>query len=336
MGTDYKAIGSASDVENINPNTQNAWNAFAQMMPAAQAGMGDVIAGLQGLDYDPDAWYQQWQSQMPYMQQLSQMATDPYGAAGTSYADVMANRARGQVEQAYGGGGLYSGAFGKAVGEGMAAPYLQAGTQREALQANILQQLAGQGMGLSSANQQFATNTDLQSLAQQGNMWGNQLQTAGAGMAQLGAPEYWQPTYVEDQDPWLNALGGGLSGAATGFMTGGPMGALFGAGVGGLGGALGQSGAGLGYAAGSPFGEEGRYSGANDWLGDLFNRGGNNTNWGANMSSYNMNPNNPYDNPFVNEYQTYPQDIMIYRNWQIPTMTYDQAMLYRQQNPQRY
>lgn len=267
MGTDYKAIGSSADVENINPNTANAWNAFAQMMPAARAGMGDVIAGLQGIEYDPNAWFSQWMSQMPQMQGLAQMATEPFDAAGTSYAARAADMARRKVEQQYGGGGLYSGAFGKAVGEGMAMPYLQAAANSEQLQGNIFAQLAGQGMGLNAQGQQYETTSQLQALAEQGGLWGNQMNIAGSGMASLGAPEWWQPTYVQEQDPLMGALGGALSGAATGLMTGGLPGALFGGVAGGAGGALGMGGGGLGYAVGSSFGDEGAFSDFNWWQG---------------------------------------------------------------------
>ncbi len=272
MGNDYKTIGSSADVENINPNTQNAWNAFYQMMPAAQAGMGDVVAGLAGVDHDPNAWFNQWQSQMPYMQQITQMATEPYRQGMNNYADVAANQARRNIEQNYGGGGLYSGAFGKAVGEGMSAPYFQAAANTEGLQANLLQALAGQGMGINSQNQQTATNAQLQALAEQGNLWGNQMNMAGAGMAQLGAPEWWQPTWVEDTPVWQQALGGAVSGGLTGLMTGNPLGGILGALGGGASGALGMGGAGAGYSAANLFGPEGKWGDVT--LQSLF--GGNN------------------------------------------------------------
>jgi len=46
-----------------------------------------------------------------------------------------------------------------------------------------------------------------------------------------------------------------------------------------------------------------------------------------------LNSGNPYDNPFINENQTYRLN-QVPTN--LPTMSYEQAMMYRQNNPQLY
>lgn len=271
MPNDYKTVGSSADVENINPNTQNSYNALAQLLGSGQAGMGQVIADLRSLDYDPEAWFSQWQSQMPYMQQLAGEAVAPYNEAGISYAQQASNQARRNIEQQYGGGGLYSGAFGKAVGEGMASPYLQAAANSEQLQANLFQGLASPAMGYSAQGQQFNTQADLQALAEQGNLFGAQMTAGAAGMTQLGMPEYWQPTYVEDVPVWQQMLGGGVSGALAGLASGNPLGALLGGLGGAASGALGMSGAGAGAAASGYFDSRQRQSNVDAWTNMLQN-----------------------------------------------------------------
>ena len=254
MGADYTAIGSPSDVQNINPYTTNVWNQMSQMFPAAQAGMEGIIGEISNMGaYDPNAWITQLASQNPTLQGFVQQAVDPYNVAATSYAADAASRARREVEAAYAGRNIYSGDFGQAVAQGVATPYLEAATSSEQLQANMssgLLQLAAQ---LNANQQQVAAQLELEKLAQQGGLYGNMLSTAGAGMSALGTPEWWQPTYVEDTGGLKGALGGAVSGALTGIMSGNLLGAIPGALGGGVMGALGMGGAPAGYAASSYF-----------------------------------------------------------------------------------
>jgi len=255
MGADYKAIGDPGDVQNINPYTQNAWNQMSQMFPAAQEGMQGIIGAISNMGtYDPNAWLGQLQSQNPTLQGFVQQAVDPFYTASESYARAGADQARRAVEAQYAGRNIYSGDFAQAVGKGMAMPYMEAAKASEQLQAQTyggLLQLAAQ---LNAQQQQTAAQTELEKMAQQGGMYESMMNTAGAGMAQLGAPEWWQPTYVQDTSGLKGALGGALSGALTGIMSGNPWGALVG-GIGGLGmGALGMSGAAAGQAASGYFG----------------------------------------------------------------------------------
>jgi hypothetical protein len=255
MGTDYKAIGDPSDVQNINPYTQNAWNQMSQMFPAASAGMQGIIGQMGSMtQYDPDAWMRQLISQNPTLQGFVQQSVDPFGQAATRYADVAAANAMRDIEARYAGTNLHSGDFGQAVARGVAEPYLQAAQASEALQSNMSNSLLQLAAQINAQGQQYAIQSELERLAQQGGLYGSMLNTAGAGMASLGQPEYWQPTYVEDVGPLKGALGGAVSGALTGIMSGNPWGALIGGLGGGAMGALGMGGAGAGYAASSYYG----------------------------------------------------------------------------------
>lgn len=255
MGADYKAIGDPSDVQNINPYTQNAWNQMSQMFPAAQAGMQGIIGQLGSMaEYSPEAWMEQLISQNPTLQGFVQQSVDPFGQAANRYADVAAGNAMRDIEARYAGTNLHSGDFGQAVAQGVAEPYLQAAQASEALQSNMSNSLLQLAAQLNAQGQQYATQSEIEKLAQQGNLYQGMLNTAGAGMASLGQPEYWQPTYVEDTGPLKRTLGGAISGALTGIMSGNPMGALIGGIGGGAMGALGMGGAGAGYAASSFYG----------------------------------------------------------------------------------
>jgi len=277
QGGGYEQIGSASDVQNINPYTDQIMNRFQQMMPAAQAGMNDVAQQAMGADYNPEKALNMFMERIPELQDVVSESVRPMRMAGEDWAKAAADQARQDVAQQYSGqGGLYSGGFGQAVGQGMAEPYLQANQQSQQLQAQMAQNLYGQTMDQLAQQYAQGKQMEMQGLGTAGEMYGQQFNLAGQGMAQMGAPEYWQPQYVQEpEDP--SVLGNALSGGVMGLATGGLPGALMGAAGGGLGAAFGQdAGTGYGMAGGrlgQGLGAGPQESGGYNFMGNVFGNG---------------------------------------------------------------
>jgi hypothetical protein len=189
--TEVKGYGSASDVKNVNPQT----DAFMKQI------MG-LMGGIQESAMDPMGAFMK---ALPGLFEQAVGANSPYAKAAQDYANAITPGAVKAAITPYNEENAYysSGAAGAA---GKAAAEVQAGAAKDimAMQTQLAGQLAGAGAGLLQSQQ---------------GLFG---QLAGVG-GSLAAPEYWQPTYVQ-QNTWLGDLMGYVSSnAATGATVLGAM-----------------------------------------------------------------------------------------------------------------
>lgn len=203
MGGGYEEIGSAEGVTNINPLTGDIMQALMGQLQAGGQGAEQLIGQLGGFDFlsvleDPRL----------------QGAIGQFAGERNTLAEQAATNAQRQISGQYAGTGLYSGAFGEAVGQGVGQAYQQGATDIAGMQ----QGLYGQALGV--AGQQQAAGL---------GFYGQQAAGALSGLAGMGRPEYYSPTYAYDPGAMgtlTDILGLGVSG-----LTGGVLGMeLFGQG----------------------------------------------------------------------------------------------------------
>lgn len=240
MGQDSagQKVGDSRDVTNVNPWTNQM---FAQegeqqnMLRSLIFGNGASGGMFQQMQDNPMGMFM---NTAPDLQRLALSGTTPFGQAQMSMADALAPQIAESVAAQYGGptNAFYSGAAIDASARGIGDVYNQALTNITGAQNQMLSGLYGQAMpGLFGMQQ---------------NLLGT-----GAGMldasmnrtAQASMPEWWQPSYLQGSGGMNfnmgNALGAGMSGAATGAAIGTPFamtgpGAAIGGGIGFLGGGL--------------------------------------------------------------------------------------------------
>ena len=180
---EFTEVGDASKVQNTNPMTGQMWdtmsgntqNLFASLMGFDPASTFAGAAGQAG---------QAGQSFMqPYQDQMQ----------GLLNSQISSN-IRG-AENMFAGSGQ-SGAQQSAIARGIAQPIAQASTQMAGMGAQLGGNMLGQRLGL-----------DQMAYGGQQGMYGQNLQ----GMQGYGAPEWWQPSYVQTQQAssgWDNFMGG--------------------------------------------------------------------------------------------------------------------------------
>lgn len=201
----YNQIGSPEDVTNINPYTGTSWN---------------LLTGNLG-NYDYTQPFSYFTSQLaPELQGLS--TSGEYAESQLNLAKNQADTIKSQLQQQYGGNNtLFSGAFGKALGEGVAQPYLSAVSNITGQQSNLLNTLYGGAL------------SNLSSL----------YQAPYSMMAQYGMPTFYEPNYGFNS----GLLGGLMSGFGAGAGMGGAFASIPGfGGAGGGGGGLQAGGTGFG------------------------------------------------------------------------------------------
>jgi hypothetical protein len=169
-GGGYQQIGSASDVTNVNPFTGTSWN---------------LLTGNLG-NYDYTQPFNYFTSQLaPELQGIS--TSGPYAESQLNLAQSQANDIRQNLAQQYGGNNaLFSGAFGKALGAGVAEPYMSAVANITGQQSNLLG-------GLYSG-----------AMSQLGQMYQMPYNMAG----QYGMPTFYEPNYGYQQSPFQNFMSG--------------------------------------------------------------------------------------------------------------------------------
>ena len=177
-GGGYDQIGSASDVQNINPFTDTSWN---------------LLTGNLG-NYDYTQPFSYFTSQLaPELQGLA--TSGPYAESQLNLAQGQANKIRSQLGQQYSGeNALFSGAFGKALGEGVSQPYLQAIANITGQQSNLLGGLYGGAL----------------------NQLGSMYQMPYGQAAQYGMPTFYEPNYGFQQGIGQNFMSGMGAGAGIG------------------------------------------------------------------------------------------------------------------------
>jgi hypothetical protein len=236
----YIPVGSPGDVQNINPYSDDFWNNILNggngynSLLSTMSGLSDQLMGLyqqaQNMDISATGGWENFMSQVPELQRLAQKAITPYSTYAGTYADLASNQARKAVEAQYANrGNIYTGGFGSAVSEAMSAPYYEAAANTQALQSQLLGSLYGTGMQTAQTGYSSSIASQLQALGLGADILGTQYATtANQANAMLGAmgqyaqPEWWQPTYVANQNYWANwlpELAGGLLGGVVGLST---------------------------------------------------------------------------------------------------------------------
>lgn len=204
----YMKVGDSSDVTQVNPYTDQA---FSELF--GEGGFLSQFLGGMGKYEDPMAGFNAFLGYAPALQEIVTGASSPYGTALFDQARALSAEGMNNVLAQYGGSNLYGGGAVRAASQAAQTPLLEAMTQLSGQQMGLFGNLAGTALGQMPGA--YASAAD---------------RYAGLGASALGqygafaAPEWWQPTYVEDpsymsgQD-WLNS-GIGLVGAIGSFFGG--------------------------------------------------------------------------------------------------------------------
>ena len=195
----FLKMGDSSDVVNTSPYTGDLWSQLMSSGGFLQNFLdeGANYASMASAASDPMAFMNAFIGLAPQLQGIATGATSPFVDATMGVANTAAGNAVDQVLNRFSSdNALYSGAATEtAVNEGARA---QNSFVQQALgaQTNLANTLLGGGMNtLSNA---FANQGGL--LAQlAGQQYGLGSNALGAA-AGLAAPEYWQPTYMENPD----------------------------------------------------------------------------------------------------------------------------------------
>ena len=196
--TEIVPVGSADNVQNVNPNTQPFMADLMKMIQGAQ-GAADPLNAFMGA--------------LPNLFGSAMNLSNPYTSAVNDYRTSATQRVRSEAMEPWADTPYGSGpanATARAFGE------FEAGLGKDivGMQTGLANSMAGYGASL---------------LGQQSGLLG-QLMGYGAGLA---APEWWQPTYMEQNTGFGNVMEalGPLAGIASMFIPGaGALGALAGAG----------------------------------------------------------------------------------------------------------
>jgi hypothetical protein len=185
--TEITPVGSASDVQNVNPYTQGFMSDLAKQIQGLQ-GASDPLAAFMGAL--PNLFGSAINMSNPYTQAVNQ-----YRTAATQ--SVKENAMEPWADTPYGSGP--SSALARAFGE------FETGLGEKILgmQTNLGNSLAGYGAGL---------------LGQQTGLLGQLM----GYQSQAAAPEWWQPTYMEKNTPFGDVMGalGPIAGIASMFIPG--------------------------------------------------------------------------------------------------------------------
>lgn len=242
--TETQALGSPSDVQNINPDTEMYRNLLMGNLNRFQQGMdqysdlfgqyrgqqGNLINQITGFQptaqYDSQAGMRQFLSNNPALQGVIDQSL---GGTPEDIVRQAQSNALQQVNASLAPELRGSSAYLGAMSQGLASPLLQLSQTEQANRAQLANNLLGQNMGLSyqNAQNQYAAqrasdemalaqlsqglsgyqNLGNQALGMFGN-YGNLYGSAQQGLGMLAAPEYWQPTY-SDKVNYKDILTGG-------------------------------------------------------------------------------------------------------------------------------
>lgn len=186
MGSSIEKVGSPENVSNVNPMTSQSYGMLGDL---ANMSIGDFVAGLQGVT--------------PGVQAISSDITAPYAGERTALASEMARQAQRQTANQFanmGVGGTTSGGFVGAMTQAAMQPYMAATTDIAQMGTGISTNMLNQMLGSQIAGQQAGIQ----------------------GTAAYGAPEWWQPTYLQKESPFqaLPGFFGGLLGGVGNLLTG--------------------------------------------------------------------------------------------------------------------
>ncbi len=194
MGGGFEEVGSAEGAVNVNPLTGDILQTLMGQLQAGGQGAEQLIGQLGNFDFldvlgDPRL----------------QGAIGQFAGERNTLADQAAAQAQRQISGQFAGTALHSGAFGEAVGRGV-------GEARQAAVTDI----AGKQLGLFGQALGQAGQAQGQAL----NFFGQQAGGALSGLAGLGRPEFFNPTFAYDPGPlgdFANLLGLGAGAATVGL-----------------------------------------------------------------------------------------------------------------------
>ena len=159
---EYAQVGSASDIQNISPYSDQIYNMMNQMLS------GNIEGDLVG----------QWLGQMPGVQNLAVGVNSPYGQARMAQAQDIANQLKSDISGQFADiGALRSSAAAGEIGKAVSSQLL--GAQTDIIGKE--QGLVGQFGGMMA------------------NLMGQGLQARTGLMGQMAGvygPEYYEPTYA--------------------------------------------------------------------------------------------------------------------------------------------
>lgn len=213
-------------------------NLMQSMMGQAGAFQGQGSALLQRYLQQPGAAdrYDPMAAQRAFLGGVPQLQNVARETVGDVNTEDLLRQEREMISQQVGdtfGGTVTSGAFGQALGQGMATPLLQRAQAREQTIANLAGSLMGNSQGLLNQNflqqammGQQDTNRLLQGAQFASGQAGQALQGAGlygqlagqgfSGLMGLSQPVYATPDYVQQRNPFGDFLGGAAAGAGLG------------------------------------------------------------------------------------------------------------------------
>ena len=173
MGGGYEKVGSPSDTVNVNAEaTQNLQNLLTQTLGQYSAQGQQLASGLANGNFD-------------FLNILSDprlnQSLQGYSDTLFNSAQEAADRARQDIASKYAGTGLYSGAFGDALGQGIGTAY-----------GNTAAQIAQTQTGLYNTAMQTANQNNAAALSYYGGLQSQAL----SGLTSLGQPHWYEQTYA--------------------------------------------------------------------------------------------------------------------------------------------
>lgn len=207
MGGSYEEIGSSEDSVNVNSLTAGANQTLNTQLTAGNQGAEQLIqqllSGAGGFDF----------LNILGDERLSGVIGN-FADQRNTLAEQAAGNAQRQISGEFAGSGLYSGAFGEAVGKGVGEAYQGAATDIAGQQLNLYNNALGAAAGLQGQNTGQALG-----------FYGNQSAGALSGIAGLGAPNFYTPTYGYEKG--LFDYGLDIASVATTGLTGAAAFGLF-------------------------------------------------------------------------------------------------------------
>ena len=196
MGGSYEEQGSAEDSVNVNPLTGDVTSMLEGQLSAGTMGAEQLIQQLMS-----------GEGAFNFLDILGDKRLEGiignFADQRNTLAEQAAGNAQRQISGDYAGTGIYSGAFGEAVGKGVGEAYQGAAVDIAGKQLGMYGQAVGAAAGLQGQN----TGSMM-------NYYGQQAGGAMAGLTGLGAPNFYSPTYAYEKGPFDYLLDAASVGAS--------------------------------------------------------------------------------------------------------------------------
>lgn len=198
MGSSYEKLGSASDVKNVNPFTNDLYNQLLN-----QSNQFGKMFQSSKETYSPEAAFNYYFNTFtPQVMDVMNPATSQMAKSQTDLAAMLSQKGIQDTMGAFANNDLmYSGAAAKAVSNAAQLPYMTAANNITTQQTQLMNNLLGTGMSIVP-----------QSFQGQQELYGNMLLGTNQQLSQLAQPEWWQPTYAQKKGLWDYAMDVGTLG----------------------------------------------------------------------------------------------------------------------------